>query len=444
MADINHGREGDSSAGASRAPRQATPPKGRPRSALQDLVATLNAKHGVTLTPAGGVVGNVAREGLTSASASDGPVGEDRRLDDPCTDAAASGRVIQPEEAVARDANALAEGEDRGPVTRPTVSAETEPVATATTTDTTVLAGLDHKLQVMRDRVRGVVERYTTGLYLWGEGGTSKSFTIEGALKDLGAAYKLSNTRVTGKSLYNLLADHPDVVHVVEDAEVMFKSEATFGVLRSALWGPTGAGGEQVRTVCWQTAKGRHEFVFTGGIILVANRDLGDIPEARALKTRLLCLHHQLTDDEIAAQMRAIARKGYARGSSSLSPEACLEVADAIVERTATSGRKLDLRLMVNALNDRLQFVDGASDTHWLELLDSRLEERVVVPAGGVGVRARRKNREYEVLRQTTGLSTQDRLAVWMKETGRSRAALYRRLDELEQAESQISQFSPG
>jgi hypothetical protein len=45
--------------------------------------------------------------------------------------------------------------------------------------DDLLLLRLDHKLQLVRDRIQGVAEGYATGLYLWGEGGKSKSFTTE-------------------------------------------------------------------------------------------------------------------------------------------------------------------------------------------------------------------------------------------------------------------------
>jgi hypothetical protein len=40
--------------------------------------------------------------------------------------------------------------------------------------EATALAALDRKLQLIRDRVRGVAEGYATGLLVWGEGGASK------------------------------------------------------------------------------------------------------------------------------------------------------------------------------------------------------------------------------------------------------------------------------
>src|SRR5256714_11513458 len=113
--------------------------------------------------------------------------------------------------------------------------------------DRIALASLQHKLGQIRDRTQGVVEGYDNGFYLWGEGGTSKSFTVEQTLKGLGTPYKLSNTRVTGKGLFELLRDFPDVVHVLDDVETLFSDKTSFGVLRSPLWGQADPQGRQKR-----------------------------------------------------------------------------------------------------------------------------------------------------------------------------------------------------
>src|SRR5690242_2810392 len=82
--------------------------------------------------------------------------------------------------------------------------------------DGLLLTSLESKLQLVRDRVSGVAEGYITGFYLWGEGGTSKSYSVEETLKKLGKAYKLTNSRVTAKGLFVLLHDFPDSIHLIE------------------------------------------------------------------------------------------------------------------------------------------------------------------------------------------------------------------------------------
>src|SRR5579884_1645571 len=134
-------------------------------------------------------------------------------------------------------------------------------------TDAELLASLEQKLQLIRDRVRGVAEGYANGFYLWGEGGTSKSFTVEETLKKLHKPFKLSNGRVTAKGLFQLMSEFPDVVHVLEDVETLFADKNSFGLLRSALWGQANEQERQERLIVWQTTTERKDFIFTGGII---------------------------------------------------------------------------------------------------------------------------------------------------------------------------------
>jgi hypothetical protein len=304
--------------------------------------------------------------------------------------------------------------------------------------DDVLLASLEQKLQIVRDRVRGVAEGYTNGFYLHGEGGTSKSFTVEQTLRTLGKAFKVSNTRCTARGLFNLLRDYPDAVHILEDAETLFADKNSFGVLRSALWGQVGRDGKQERVVCWQTADERAEFAFEGGLVVIANVPLDDVPQLRAVKTRIPSIHYQPTNEEVAALMRKIARHGYTYGDHSLSPEECLEVATEIVDRSRRLERNLDLRLLVNTFNDRIQWRNGAAETHWVDLLDSRLRERATAPAG-CGVLAERKARELAVVRRIVDLPPQQRLESWKTETGKSQAALYRRIEDLNKERSNTS-----
>jgi hypothetical protein len=270
--------------------------------------------------------------------------------------------------------------------------------------DEELLAGLEQKLQLIKDRTQGVAEGYANGFYLWGEAGTSKSFSVEHTLKRLEKSFKLTNSRLSAKGLFELLRDFPDVTHVLEDIESLFSDKHSFGVLRSALWGQSDRFGRQERNIVWQTAKSREEVIFTGGLILISNCPLDDIPELRAIKTRIPCVHFVVSNEEVAAMMRQIASEGHRHGAFYLSPSDCREVVDAIIERSSRIQRNLDLRLLINTFKDRLQWENGAAETHWLDLLESRIRERILPPKGR---RAMRAEEELAVARRIADLPTQ-------------------------------------
>ena len=131
------------------------------------------------------------------------------------------------------------------------------------TDDQAHLDRLDRKLMVVRDRVRSVVRGYTTGFFLYGEGGNCKSYTVVQELDRLRADYKLHNSRMTGRGLFDVLRKFPDSIHLLEDVEGLFRDPMAQGVLRSALWGRQ-RDGEQERLVTWNAHKTSLHFYFTG------------------------------------------------------------------------------------------------------------------------------------------------------------------------------------
>lgn len=307
------------------------------------------------------------------------------------------------------------------------------------TRDRAHLVTLHKKLQILRDRTTGVAMGYQSGCIVTGRGGTGKSYTIVEELERLGASYKLTNSHITPRGLFDLLATYPDAIHLIEDAEEISRNPTSLGVLRSALWGSrSNRASRTERLISWQTHTLSLEVVFGGGVILVSNRKLGALPEMEALATRVPCLEINLGDQEIAALMRKVASEGYQRGSLKLDAEECIEVAQFIITESAQLNRALDMRLLVNAFADRLQADDHDAGCDWQDLVYSTLCGRPVV-MGDVetaGIRQRNRERELEVARELVGVEPVRRLRIWQERTGKSQATLYRRLSELARADS--------
>jgi hypothetical protein len=293
--------------------------------------------------------------------------------------------------------------------------------------DTTCLQQLEGKLQLIRDCAVGVAQGYATGFHLYGEGGVGKSFTVLSALDAQKANYTLVNSRLSGRAFFDLLAGGPDAVYVLEDVESLTRDKNALGVLRSALWGQ-GAG---PRLVTWTVHKAKLECWFRGGIILIGNRPLEDVPELRAVGTRIASLHLQPTSQEMAALMRSVALRGFRHDKGTMPPAACMEVCEHVIARSRACNHNLNMRLLVNTLMDRLQWECDDTATHWHDLLESRLQQKVVVAENGES-RTNRLTREREVARELSALkiSHAERERLWREQTGRSGRAYYRRLAE--------------
>jgi hypothetical protein len=314
----------------------------------------------------------------------------------------------------------------------------TAPVAVVTMSlsilDRRHLASLNRKLQLVKDFTAGVALGHHTGLYLGGPGGIGKSYTVERELTRLGVPYKLCNSAITGRALFDRLARYPDDVHLIEDVESLTSDRRALGVLRSALWGTRpGRDGRMERLITWSVRHAAEEVIFCGGIIMTSNRRLADLPEIDALKTRIACIDLHVSNAEIAALMRRISADGWPQGEPQLDPEQCREVAEFIIEEASRTNRRLDLRLLVNSFQDFLQYDDLEAGCDWKDLVTTRVRQRPSV-AGDIephGIRAQAKAEQLRIAREVVGLRPEERLRVWRRRTGKSRATLYRRLDEL-------------
>jgi hypothetical protein len=106
-----------------------------------------------------------------------------------------------------------------------------------------------------------------------------------------------------------------------------------WGVLPSALWSQNTDKPVQ-RSIQWDAYGTAIRLVFTGGIIMVCNRNMGDNhPELRALKSRINVLKLDVTDDEMQALMKRICASGYEFDGMSIHSRDCLEVRQFVIDR---------------------------------------------------------------------------------------------------------------
>jgi hypothetical protein len=292
------------------------------------------------------------------------------------------------------------------------------------TEDADRLDSLDQRLQTIRDMVRGVAHHFSTGLWIWGEGGVGKSHTVLEELKASGANFVIHNTRLTGRGLFDTLQRFPDAIHLLEDCETLFDDRNALGVLRSALWSQS-TERPMVRAVSWTAANVNLRFIFLGGIIITANRQPDSIPEIRAIKSRIASLQFIVTNDELAALMRRTAENGFRSGEDSLTPEECGEVADFLIAQTKGN---LDLRLLRTGFSDCLLWKAGISKTHWEELLLARMGETILLPhrrADRVAMEAK-----LAVELSQTPMDYQERIRTWEEKTGhKGERSYYRALE---------------
>jgi len=168
------------------------------------------------------------------------------------------------------------------------------------TEDDLHLQAYESKLQLVRDYVRGVALGSAMGFFLFGTGGIAKSYTVIGELQRLAIDFKLFNSRMSGRGLFDALGEYPNAVHGPRRYGADCQGQGWQGIIRSACLGT--AGGR------W-TAKANHYLgqqqeawrasCFKGGLIMLSNRALDDLPELKANQDRISHLHLEVSDRKL-------------------------------------------------------------------------------------------------------------------------------------------------
>jgi hypothetical protein len=309
---------------------------------------------------------------------------------------------------------------------------------TACAAERDALAALDRKLQLVNDRVTAVVRRFATGMYLCGGGGLGKSYSVYQQLERLDSDFRPFNSRMTGKGLFLALKKAPDAVHVLEDMERVTSDRDAQGVLRSALWSQ----GDRERVVTWTTADGDQRFTFSGGVIMLANRPLDDLPELRALASRIPVYHLDVSGAEMAAQMRRIAAEGWSRSGRRLEAEKCREVCEYVIEECRRASCPLDLRMLDNSCLDYLQWEANHSACDWQDLVASRVRQAAAHFRREVTTLSREEKQaqERQLVRDILGEAddAREQVRLWAERTGKRKSAFYERKREVETGEFDV------
>ena len=301
-----------------------------------------------------------------------------------------------------------------------------------------LLAELNRRQGVVRDYARGVARQYATGLYLFGRPGTAKTHTVRGVLEqEIGEPYCYQRGHLTPVGLFELLADHPDEVVVLDDLVTIFKSDVALQILLSALEHPAPGDRTRTRIVRYRRKGEEVRVAFRGGVICVSNRELHDDELLGAFKSRVHTLNYDPSDAQLGALMLEIAGRGWPAARPSVVPDECGEIAGFLIGEMLRLGCRFDLRLFVNkALPDYQQWKDDETESHWRDLVTASIEQHLVAVRHAEDRPSRddRKQEEHAILREILREhpTREERVRAWSSRTGKSERAFYRRLAEMQ------------
>jgi hypothetical protein len=299
-------------------------------------------------------------------------------------------------------------------------------------------AELQRRQAIVRDYVRGVARDYATGLYLYGRPGTAKTHTVRAVLEEeIKEIYTYQRGHLTPMGLFELLGVHRDEVIVLDDLGAILQSIVALQILLSALEHPTSR--DRIRPVKYRR-QGREERVdFGGGIICVSNKELQDEDMLGAFKSRVHTLNYDPSDAQLGALMLDLADRGWPSGSANpeITPEEARTVADYLIGEMLRLACPFDLRLLVNkAFPDFQQWKDGEAESDWRDLVTAGIEEHLVAVRHSEEPpvsREARKEEERAIAQEIVRdhASRDDRVQAWIKRTGKSERAFYRRLADM-------------
>jgi hypothetical protein len=295
-----------------------------------------------------------------------------------------------------------------------------------------LLAELNRRQAVVRDYIRGAALQYATGLYLFGRPGTAKTYIVRRLLEDESRVpYAYQRGHLTPMGLFELLADHPADVVVLDDLAAVLDSDVALQILLSALEHPAAGDRNWARVIRYprQGREGRADF--RGGIICISNRQLHDDELLGALKSRAHTLDYDPSDAQLGALMLDIADRGWPQtGRAEVGPEVARGVAHFVMTEMLWLACRFDLRLFVNkALPIYQQWKDDETESDWRDLVTASIQEHLVA-VRNADDRPSEQAVLQEILREYE--DREARLGAWAERTGKSERAYYRRLAELQ------------
>lgn len=290
------------------------------------------------------------------------------------------------------------------------------------------LTALGKREAVLTAQIQAVCQGYTTACFVHGPGGLGKSHLITSILEAMkGKAWKHHTSYVTPKALMMTIAEYPESIHLFEDCEKMYKTDAATSILRAACGSPK----QRSRIVTYETAHEKFSVTFTGGIIIVSNEDLarakGDLA---AVASRFKPVKWDMSVQERIARILQIAGLGWTKGASLVTPKECIEVAKYLIEEMLTGEvqQPVDIRTYTeHALPSYLQHREGRTTVHWKDIVRAKL-------AGQINRQEKRGERADRLASLALAIAADPKLdrkakiAKWTAETGLGQTIFYRHL----------------
>lgn len=292
-----------------------------------------------------------------------------------------------------------------------------------------VMARINKRKAVLCTQLQALAKGYVNAMFLHGPGGLGKTHVVCQEMDaTCGKSWVHHTAYSTPKALMLELADKPEVIHVFEDTERLFKTDVSASILRAACGSPK----DRERWVTYETANEKLRVNFRGGLLIVSNENISRSKgPLAAVASRFRPIKWDLTLEERMAMILDLAKEKWSRGEWTLTAGQCKIVAKFLLEEmvSGVTGTPVDLRLFTeHALPSYAQWLADKSATNWQEIVRSKLSGEI----GNQAAESRdTRNRRLEII--AIGIDalknpTKQKIDFWKEKTGLGQAIYYRHL----------------
>jgi hypothetical protein len=293
----------------------------------------------------------------------------------------------------------------------------------------TVMARVNKRKAVLQTQLQSLAKGFTNAMFLFGPGGLGKTHVVCEELDSVcGKSWVHHTAYSTPKALMLELAEKPEVIHVFEDCEKLYKTDVAASILRAACGNPKG----RDRWITYETANEKIRVNFRGGVLIVSNENIARSKgPLAAVASRFRPIKWDLTLEERMALILEVARQPWNKGDWRLTPSQCKVVAKFLIEEMTggATGTPVDLRLYTeHALPAYAMWLLNKNETSWQEVVRSKLSGEI----GNQGGETRQvRNSRLETIAVQISLlknTTKEKVDFWKEKTGLGQAIYYRHL----------------
>lgn len=168
---------------------------------------------------------------------------------------------------------------------------------------------IEERFTYFKELAELVLTKQLNSLYVYGNGGLGKSYTLQEVLDALEMEEDSDYIRVKGQTspfaLFRLFKENPDQTFVLDDFDSAFRTEASANILKAVL------DTYDVRRVSWLTttrggdnSRQGQSFEFTGSVVFLSNLKRDMVPGSILSRSAMVDLY--MTPAEIVERMHMV------------------------------------------------------------------------------------------------------------------------------------------